>query len=93
MSKNLRTDVGCSRFCGEAKNMRKFTSNNKNINEITFKGIKYFFILDKNGIGVRRQDDKKPKEGEVEALTEYLFDEGWADREDYDERESWQDNA
>ena len=73
--------------------MRKFTSNNNDIHKITFKGIKYFFILDKNGIGVRRQDNTNPNEGEVEALTEYLFDEGWADREDFEERESWQDNA
>lgn len=78
---------------GVANFMRKFTSNNNDINEITFKGIKYFFILDDNGIGVRRQDNTNPKEGEVEALTEYLFDEGWADREDFEERESWQDNA
>ena len=73
--------------------MRKFTSNNNDINEITFKGIKYFFILDENGIGVRRKDKKRPHEGEVEALTEYLFEEGWADREDFEERESWQDDA
>jgi len=72
--------------------MRKFTSNNNDINEITFKGIKYFFILDENGIGVRRKDDKKPREGEVQALTEYLFEEGWASRNDYEERESWKDD-
>jgi hypothetical protein len=73
--------------------MRKFTSNNNDIHKITFKGIKYFFIFDKNGIGVRRQDNTNPNEGEVEALTEYLFDEGWADREAFEERESWQDDA
>lgn len=73
--------------------MRKFTSNNSDIHKIIFKGIKYFFILDKNGIGVRRQDNKTPNEKEVEALTEYLFEEGWADRDDFEERESWQDNA
>jgi hypothetical protein len=73
--------------------MRKFISNNQNIHKITFKGIKYLFILDENGVGVRREDDKKPKEGEVEALTDYLFTEGWANREDFEERESWKDNA
>jgi hypothetical protein len=73
--------------------MRKFISNNQNIHKITFKGIKYLFILDENGIGVRREDDKKPKEGEVEALTDYLFTEGWANKEDFEERESWKDNA
>jgi len=73
--------------------MRKFISNNQNIHKITFKGIKYLFILDENGVGVRREDDKKPKEGEVEALTDYLFTEGWANKEDFEERESWKDNA
>jgi hypothetical protein len=73
--------------------MRKFTSSNNEINIITFKGVDYFFIVDKNGIGVRRQDNKKPHGREVEALTEYLFEEGWADREDFEERESWKDNA
>jgi hypothetical protein len=73
--------------------MRKFTSSNNEVNEIIFKGINYFFILDKKGIGVRREDNKKPKEGEVETLTNYLFEEGWADREDFEERESWKDNA
>lgn len=74
--------------------MRKFVSNNNNINEITFKGIEYFFILDKNGVGVRREDNKTPSEQEVEALTQYLFEEGWANREDfeeYDETEDWKD--
>jgi hypothetical protein len=73
--------------------MRKFGSNNKDIHEITFKGIEYFFILDEGGVGIRRQDDKKPEEDEVQSLTDYLFEEGWADREDFEERESWKDNA
>jgi len=73
--------------------MRKFISNNQNIHKITLKGIKYLFILDENGVGVRREDDKKPEEGEVEALTDYLFTEGWANKEDFEERESWKDNA
>jgi len=73
--------------------MRKFTSNNNEIHKITFKGVKYFFIIDTNGIGIRREDNKNPYQGEVEALTEYLFDEGWANRDDFEECESWQDNA
>lgn len=73
--------------------MRKFISNNQNIHKITFKGIKYLFILDENGVGIRREDNKKPKEGQVEALTDYLFTEGWANKEDFEERESWKDNA
>lgn len=73
--------------------MRKFTSNNNEIHKITYKGVKYFFIIDKNGIGIRRKDNKNPHEEEVEALTEYLFDEGWANRDDFEERKSWQDNA
>lgn len=81
------------RLFGEVDPMRKFTSINNEINEITFKGIKYFFILDKNGVGIRRKDNKLPLQEDVEALTEYLFEEGWADREDYEERESWKDNA
>ena len=81
------------RLFGEVDPMRKFTSINNDINEITFKGIKYLFILDKNGVGIRRKDNKLPLQEDVEALTEYLFEEGWADREDYEERESWKDNA
>lgn len=73
--------------------MRKFESNNNEVHKITFKGIKYFFILDDNGIGIRREDDEIPEVEEVEALTEYLFEEGWADREDFEEHEDWKDDA
>ena len=73
--------------------MRKFISDNNEVNKITFKGINYFFFLDDNGIGVRREDDKVPEVEEVEALTEYLFEEGWADRDDFEEHESWKDNS
>jgi hypothetical protein len=73
--------------------MREFKSNNSDVHELTFKGINYYFILDDNGVGIRRKDNKIPLQQDVDALTEYLFDEGWADREDYEERESWQDNA
>lgn len=67
--------------------MRKFTSNNKEINKITFNGIKYFFILDEKGVGIRRKDDKVPDPEEIAAVTEYLFNEGWANKEDYDDEE------
>ena len=70
--------------------MNKFYSYNNDINEITFKGIKYLFILDDNGIGIRRKDNKIPLQQDVDALTEYLFEEGWANREDYQEQEDWQ---
>jgi hypothetical protein len=83
----------CLKLFGEVDFMRKFTTDNDNINEITFKGVKYLFILDEDGVGIRRKDDKKPKEKEVAALTDYLFEEGWANREDFEERESWKDNA
>jgi len=73
--------------------MRKFISNNQNIHKITLKGIKYLFILDENGVGVQRKDGKIPSEKEVVQLTEYLFEEGWANRDDFEERESWKDNA
>jgi hypothetical protein len=70
--------------------MRKFTSSNNEVNKITFKGVDYFFILDKNGIGIRRVDNKIPHSNEIEFLTEYLFEEGWANRNDYEEQEDWQ---
>jgi hypothetical protein len=70
--------------------MRQFKSDNIDINEITFKGVKYLFILDDNGIGIRRKDNKIPLQQDVDALTEYLFEEGWANREDYEEQEDWQ---
>lgn len=72
--------------------MRKFNSNNKNINEIVYRGVNYFFISDKQGVGIRRKDNKIPHEGEVEAVTEYLFDEGWLNREDYEEHEPWKND-
>jgi hypothetical protein len=71
--------------------MRKFKSDNKDINVITFKGVKYFFIVDDNGIGIRRKDKQDPSANEVEALTEYLFDEGWSRRRDFEEQEEWKD--
>jgi len=73
--------------------MRKFTSNNQDIHKITFKGTKYLFIIDDNGLGIRRKDNKRPHEGDVQALSDYLFEEGWANREDFEEREEWKDNA
>jgi hypothetical protein len=73
--------------------MHKFSSSNNEIKEITFKGVDYFFILDPKGVGIRRQDGRNPKANEIQALTDYIFEEGWADREDFEERESWQDDA
>jgi len=69
--------------------MNKFISGNSNIQKITFKGNKYFFIVDNNGIGIRRQDDTIPKEKEVKALTEYIFEEGWANKSDYEEEDNY----
>jgi hypothetical protein len=69
--------------------MNKFTSDNSEIQKITFQGEKYFFIVDDNGIGIRRQDDKIPNEKEIEALTEYIFEEGWAKRSDYEEEDDY----
>lgn len=78
------------RSFGVVKKMRKFHSKNLNIHDITFKGVKYSFIVDQKGVGVRRKDNKTPHSSDVEALTEYLFEEGWANREDYEENsESW----
>jgi hypothetical protein len=51
---------------------------------ITFKGVKYFYILDDMGVGIRRADNLVPQPGDVATLTEYLFEEGFASREDYE---------
>ena len=67
--------------------MRQFKSNNNDIKQITFKGIEYFFIIDSNGVGIRRKDKREPRPNEIEALTEYLFNEGWANKDDFEECE------
>jgi hypothetical protein len=69
--------------------MNKFISSNSDIQRITFQGNKYFFIVDDSGIGIRRQDDTIPKEKEVKALTEYIFEEGWANKSDYEEEDNY----
>jgi hypothetical protein len=69
--------------------MRKFYSFNNNIQQITFKGVEYYFILDECGIGVRRVDNRIPLQSDIDTLTDYLFEEGWANRDDYEEQEDW----
>ena len=59
--------------------MKKFLSTSKSTIEITFKGIDYIFIVNKDGIGIRRKDQKTPTPKELDILTQYLIKEGWAD--------------
>ena len=59
--------------------MKKFKSTNKNITEITFSGVEYIFIVNKDAIGIRRKDQKSPNNNELDTLTHYIIREGWAD--------------
>jgi YHS domain-containing protein len=66
--------------------MRKFyTDNSDRAKEITYQGVTYYFISAQEGVGIRRKDNKIPKQEEVDALTQYLFDEGWINQEDYED--------
>ena len=71
--------------------MRKFKSEESKAVDITFHGVEYSFLVDKQGIGVRRMDSKPPTITEVQNITRYVFAEGWADKGDYQEREEWMD--
>ena len=61
--------------------MRKLIiKSDKGSQKITYKGIKYAFILNNNSeILVRRIDQKKPTDDEVNELATYLFLEGFGD--------------
>jgi hypothetical protein len=63
--------------------MKTYTTKNKEGHPITYKGIKYYFLADEQGVGIRRKDNKVIIPSVVEELTEYLFDEGFVDRGDY----------
>ena len=71
--------------------MRKFNSEETKSVDITLGGIDYSFLVDKQGIGVRRLDAKTPTITEVRKITAYVFAEGWANREDYEDKEEWMD--
>ena len=71
--------------------MRKFNSEETKSVDITLGGVDYSFLVDKQGIGVRRLDAKTPTITEVRKITHYVFAEGWADREDYEEDEQKED--
>ncbi len=67
--------------------MRKYNSEDTEAVDITFNDVEYSFLVSKQGIGVRRKDNKAPTDGEVRMITRYVFAEGWADREDYERKE------
>ena len=73
--------------------MKKFQSTSKNTIEITFnEGVEYIFIVNKDGIGIRRKDQKGPTHHELDILTQYLIKEGWADHLKHlldSEEDSW----
>lgn len=59
--------------------MKKFTKKDTNAYNITFRGIEYAFLIEKEDIGIRRIDQESPTWLEVQKLTEYIISEGWAD--------------
>ena len=71
--------------------MRNFKKDDSKAVDITFHGVEYSFLVDSQGIGIRRKDNKNPSITEVRKITEYVFAEGWADKGYYQEREEWMD--
>lgn len=67
--------------------MRNFKKDDSKAVDITFHGVEYSFLVDNQGIGIRRKDNKKPSVDEVRKITEYVFAEGWADKGDYEPEE------
>jgi len=65
--------------------MRIFNKDDSKALDITFHGVEYSFLVDKQGIGIRRKDNKKPTVTEVRKITEYVFAEGWAEKGDYEQ--------
>jgi hypothetical protein len=67
--------------------MKKYTARGTKEEYITFGGVEYAFLVGTKRIGIRRMDQKHPKEGVVDKLTEYIKAEGWADHllQDQDE--------
>jgi|688.fasta_scaffold335315_3 hypothetical protein len=59
--------------------MKKYQSKNFKEVKITINKIEYGFILHEEGIGIRRIDQKKPTEKEVDFVTSYITSEGWGD--------------
>jgi CRISPR/Cas system-associated protein Cas7 (RAMP superfamily) len=59
--------------------MKKFKKEDTDAHYITYNGIKYSFLVDKEKCGIRRIDQKKPTENEVDKITHYIISEGWAD--------------
>ena len=67
--------------------MRIFKKDNSKAVDITFHGVEYSFLVDSQGIGIRRKDNKNPSIIEVRKITEYVFAEGWADKGYYEPEE------
>ena len=63
--------------------MKKFQSTSKNIIDITFQNVEYIFIINDDGIGIRRKDQKTPEPKELDILNTYIIREGWADHLKY----------
>jgi len=65
--------------------MRTWTTRkNQHGTPITYKGTHYFFLIHDEGVGIRRKDGKAMTTKLVKEITEYLFEEGFANREDYE---------
>jgi len=47
--------------------------------KITIDKIKYGFVVTEKQIGIRRIDQKLPSEKEIDKVTLYIINEGWAD--------------
>ena len=71
--------------------MRKFKAEESKAIDINLGGVDYSFLVDKQGVGVRRLDARTPTITEVRNITRYIFSEGWANREDYHTKEEWMD--
>lgn len=65
--------------------MRTFNTKNKEGHPITFKGIKYFFLIDDLGVGIRRADGRVPMPEDTASLTNYLMEEGFTNPEDFED--------
>jgi hypothetical protein len=86
MYENL-SSVGSSPTATTKFNMRKYNSEDTEAVDITINEAEYSFLVSKQGIGVRRKDNKSPSLGEVQMVTRYVFAEGWADKRDYQKKE------
>ena len=59
--------------------MKKYLPKNLKENKITIDKIQYAFVVHAEGVGIRRIDQKSPTENEIDKVTLYVINEGWAD--------------